>query len=84
MGHGQRRAGGGCPDPSIVDPALCDDALNLFFVEVDPTGGEFAVADASFGLSDSPVPSLSGQLGYLEVTASVPQFEPARPTPRRR
>ncbi|MET0662654.1 MAG: hypothetical protein ABWZ42_05945, partial [Ilumatobacteraceae bacterium] len=72
------RAGGGCPDPSIVDPALCNDALNLFFVEVDPTGGEFSVADASFALSDSPVPSLSGQLGYLEVTASVPQFELGR------
>ena len=72
------RAGGGCPDPSIVDPALCDDALNLFFVEVDPTGGEFSVADASFALSNTPVPSLSGQLGYLEVTASVPQFELGR------
>ncbi len=72
------RAGGGCPDPSIVDPALCDDALNLFFVEVDPTGGEFSVADASFALSTTPEPSLSGQLGYLEVTASVPQFELGR------
>ena len=72
------RAGGGCPDPSIVDPVLCDDALNLFFVEVDPAGGEFSVADASFALSSAPVPSLSGQLGYLEVTASVPQFELGR------
>ena len=64
-------AGGGCPDPSITDPALCDDALNLFFVEVDPTAPEFAISDATFTAN---APQLSGQLGFLEVTASVPQF----------
>jgi hypothetical protein len=65
-------ADGGCPDPSITDPADCDDALNLFFVEVDPAVAEFAIEDASF-VANSP--TLSGQLGFLEVTASVPQFE---------
>ena len=69
------RAGGGCPDPSITDPAECDDALNLFFVGVDPAGPEFAVSDASFAANS---PTLSGQLGFLEVTADVPTFELAR------
>ncbi|MEO6570140.1 MAG: hypothetical protein ABIO83_01190 [Ilumatobacteraceae bacterium] len=69
-----QRAGGGCPDPSITDMALCDDALNLFFVGVDsaPDAHEFAVSDASFGAS--PSPTLTGRLGFLEVTASAPTF----------
>ncbi|MDH3308960.1 MAG: hypothetical protein OEO77_15780, partial [Acidimicrobiia bacterium] len=67
--------GGGCPDPSITDPADCDDALNLFFVEVNPAAPEFAIGDASFTVD---APTLAGQLGYLEVTATVPQFELGR------
>lgn len=65
-------AGGGCPDPSIIAPASCDDALNLFFVQVDPALPEFSIEDASFTAN---APQLSGQLGFLEVTASVPQFD---------
>lgn len=68
-------ADGSCPDPSITDPADCDDALNLFFVGVDPTRPEFAIDDASF-VADAP--TLAGRLGFLEVTASVPQFELVR------
>jgi Ca2+-binding RTX toxin-like protein len=64
-------ADGSCPDPSIVNLADCDDALNLFFVEVDPTAAEFRIDDAAFSVNS---PTLSGQLGYLEVTASAPTF----------
>ncbi|MEO6651208.1 MAG: hypothetical protein ABIP17_00950 [Ilumatobacteraceae bacterium] len=78
-----QRAGGGCPDPSITDLTLCDDALNLFFVSVDTAPGahEFAVSDASFAVSapgTANAPTLSGRLGFLEVTASVPTFELVR------
>jgi Ca2+-binding RTX toxin-like protein len=61
---------GGCPDPT---PGSCDDPnpLDLFFVEVNPTGAELEVQNATFTLN---APKLAGQLGYLGVTADVGTF----------
>ena len=47
---------GGCPDPSVMGD--CADALNLFFVEVDPAPGahEFVVEDAVVRAGRYPLP----------------------------